>query len=315
MNRCEPRSKVSDVEGGKPRHGQVTVLAGAHDALGAQLLERCGYDGVWASSLEIATSHGKIDDDRLTMNDVLSVTASMARSVSIPVIADVGTGWGDDGNISGVVEAFESVGAGGICMEDTAYPKRNSLLAGSRLLSEAKSFAERVSTAISVRTCTEFLIFARVEALVAGLGIEEALRRASLYELAGADAIVIHAKTRCHDDVMEVVRNWQGTTPLVLIPTKFPNLSIDQMGSCGTVGFVIYANQGLRAAISATESAMRQIQEDRHAGNVDRWIAPIERLLSTQTELLANESMHQRSESPPGCGSAQIEGTCRCTSK
>ncbi|MCS7468886.1 isocitrate lyase/PEP mutase family protein [Stieleria sp. ICT_E10.1] len=289
MNHFQPSPKMHRSAVMKSQHDRVAMLAGAHDVLGAQLLERCGYDGVWASSLEIAASYGKIDDDRLTMCNVLAVTAAMAGAVSIPVLADVGTGWGDDGDVSRVVSAFESVGAGGICMEDTAYPKCNSLLAGSRRLSNATSFADRISTACAARTNDSFLIFARVEALVAGLGGEEALRRASLYGQAGADAIVIHAKTKCDEEVIEVVRSWQGTAPLVLIPTMYPTLSIDQMESYGTIGFVIYANQGLRAAIGATEAAMRQIQADRHAGGVDQWIAPLGDLLSTQRELLEKE--------------------------
>ncbi len=307
MNHFQPSLKMHSFGSMKSQSDRVAVLAGAHDVLGAQLLERCGYDGVWASSLEIAASHGKIDDDRLTMCDVLSVTAAMARAVSIPVLADVGTGWGDEGDVSRVVTAFESVGAGGICMEDTAYPKCNSLLAGSRRLSNAALFAERISTACSARTNDDFLIFARVEALVAGLGIEEALRRASLYGRAGADAIVIHAKTKCDQEVIEVVRRWEGATRLVLIPTMYPNLSIDQMESYGTVGFVIYANQGLRAAIGATETAMRQIQADRHAGRVDQWIAPLDELLSTQKELLEKESKSESFGSPQSVGAGQVE--------
>jgi phosphoenolpyruvate phosphomutase len=308
---------MNDLQPGLKRHrfgtmnsqkDRVAILAGAHDVLGAQLLERCDYDGVWASSLEIAASHGKIDDDRLTMSEVLSVTAAMAGAVSIPVLADVGTGWGDDGNVSRVVSAFESVGAGGICMEDTAYPKCNSLLPGSRRLSNPTAFAERISTACAARENDAFQIFARVEALVAGLGIEEALRRASFYGRAGADAIVIHAKTRCDKDVIEVVRNWEGSTPLVLIPTMYPDLSIDQIESYGSVRFVIYANQGLRAAMGATETAMRQIQADRHAGRVDQWIAPVDDLLSTQKELLERESKGESLGSQQPVATSPIEG-------
>ena len=271
------------------RNGRLTLLAGAHDVLSAKLVERCGCDGVWASSLEIATSRGQVDNDRLTMTDVLTVTSSMASAVSIPVLADAGTGWGDDGDVVHVVSAFESVGAAGICIEDTAYPKSNSLLEGSRQLTPPCEFADRVSRACNARTSDEFLIVARVEALIAGLGPDETLRRADIYEQAGADAIVIHAKTRNDEEVLSVVGAWTGSAPLVLIPTMYPDLSIQRLKSFGNVCMVIYANQGLRAAIGAMEKAFRQIQHDGHAGGVEQWITPIAELLDMQNQLNRKE--------------------------
>lgn len=174
---------------------RVARIAGAHDVLSAKLVERCGFDGVWASSLEIATARGKIDDDRLTMHDLFAVTESMASAVSIPVLADAGTGWGDRGDVADVVTAFESCGAAGICIEDMAWPKCNSLLDRSHALASPVEFADRVTRACQARRSDKFVIIARVEALVAGMGIDEALHRAGRYEKAGADAIVIHAKS------------------------------------------------------------------------------------------------------------------------
>ena len=254
-------------------------------------MEHCGYDGIWASSLEIATSRGRVDDDRLTMTDVLSVTRSITNAVSIPILADAGTGWGDDGDVTSVVRAFELVGAAGICIEDTAYPKCNSLLSGSRSLTAHDAFAARVAAACAARSGDEFLILARVEALVAGLGIDEALRRAECYAKAGADAIVIHAKTHCCDEVLQVVGSWTGSVPLVLIPTMYPELEVQQLPLRGNVGLVIYANQGMRAAFGTTEKAFRQIRQEGHAGGVEKWIAPIDDLLDLQRQLFPNEQV------------------------
>ena len=273
------------------RSDRLALLAGAHDVISAKLVERCGWDGVWASSLEIATSRGQVDDDRLTMTDVLCVSSSMASAVSIPVLADAGTGWGDNGDVTRVVSAFESGGAAGICIEDTAYPKCNSLLEGSRGLTPSLEFAERVSRACDARTSDEFLIVARVEALIAGLGPEETLRRAADYERAGADAIVIHAKNRSDEEVLGVVRTWTGSAPLVLIPTMYPELPIQRLQEFGNVCMIIYANQGLRAAMGATEKAFRQIQNDGHAGGVEGWIAPIDELLDLQNQLVRKEEV------------------------
>lgn len=271
------------------------LLAGAHDVLSAMLAEQCGSDGIWASSLEISTSRGKVDDDRVTMTDVLCATRSMVAAVSVPVLADAGTGWGDRGDVTDVVQGFELCGAAGICIEDTAYPKRNSLLEGPRNLTPPPEFAQRVSRACSARRNREFLIVARVEALVAGLGHDETLRRAAIYEKAGADAIVLHSKATTDEEVLGVVQAWTGSAPLVLIPTTYPGLPIQRIQQSGSVRMLIYANQGLRAAMWATEKVFRQIEHDGHAGGVEQWIKPIDEVLNLQNRF----RQHERSAMNP----------------
>jgi phosphoenolpyruvate phosphomutase len=282
-------SRMTTLRSLMSRRDRVAMLGGAHDVISAKLAECSGCDGIWASSLEIATSRGQIDDDRLTMSDVLSATRSMAAAVSIPILADAGTGWGDHGNVVDVVRAFESCAAAGICIEDTAYPKHNSLLSASRRLTPQAEFAKRVTQACDARMSEDFLIVARVEALIAGLGGDEALNRAAQYEQAGADAIVIHAKDRNCDDVLHVVGAWTGAAPIVLIPTTYPELPFADLPALGNVGMIIYANQGMRAAMSATEKAFRQIRHDGHAGGVERWITPIDSLLDVQRQLIGKE--------------------------
>jgi len=271
------------------RSDRIVLLAGAHDVLSAKLAERSGSDGIWASSLEISTSRGKVDDDRVTMTDVLCATRSMVAAVSIPVLADAGTGWGDRGDVTGVVHGFELCGAAGICIEDTAYPKRNSLLDGPRDLTPPPEFAQRISRACSARQNHEFLIVARVEALVAGLGHDETLRRAAIYEQAGADAIVLHSKATTDEEVLDVVNAWTGSVPIVLIPTTYPGMPIRRVRQFGNVRMLIYANQGLRAAMWATEKAFRQIRHDRHAGGVEQWIKPVEEVLDLQIQFSQRE--------------------------
>jgi phosphoenolpyruvate phosphomutase len=265
------------------RRDSVGMMAGAHDVLSATIVEKCGWDGVWASSLEIAASRGLPDDDQLIMTDVLSVTRAMASAVSLPVLADAGTGWGDDGDVAQVVRAFEASGAAGICIADSTYPKRNSLLVGPHALTPRPDFAKRVSRACDARSNTNFLIVARVEALIAGHGAGEALGRVAAYEESGADAVVIHAKARCSKEVMRVADAWTGAVPLVLIPTTYPELSRQHLSLTGNVRLLIYANHGLRAAMTATERVFRQIRTTGEASGAESWIAPIDDLLALQS--------------------------------
>ncbi len=273
---CSLREAISQADG-------IAMFAGAHDVVSALLAERAGYDGVWASSLAIATACGHLDDDRYTMSDVLSTTVAMTRVVKIPVIADVGAGWSADGDVGTIVTAFEAARAAGLCVEETAYPRRNSLYDEQRRLTPMDEFATRISRAVSARLTTEFLILARVEALIAGLGCDETLRRAAAYEAAGADAIVVHSTSLTHDEVEIVARRWTGNVPLALIPTKYPRLPISAFRRIPQAGMLIYANHSLRASMKAMELVLQQIQTDGHAGNVEQWITPVNEVLDLQS--------------------------------
>ncbi len=95
---------------------KISVVASGHSVLSARLVERAGFDAVWASGLELSASHGVPDADILGMRDMLENSGSMARSVGIPVIADCDTGYGGTGNVRVTVEAFELAGVAGICI-------------------------------------------------------------------------------------------------------------------------------------------------------------------------------------------------------
>jgi phosphoenolpyruvate phosphomutase len=103
-------------------------LIGSHDALGARLAERAGFDGVWASSFEISASHGVPDAGILDVSAFLSAATSMASAVNIPVVADCDSGFGNAINVMHMVRRYETAGVAAVCIEDKAFPKVNSIL-------------------------------------------------------------------------------------------------------------------------------------------------------------------------------------------
>jgi phosphoenolpyruvate phosphomutase len=167
------------------------VIAGAHHGLGARLVEEAGFHGVWASGFEISASYGVPDASILTMTETLDAARKMADAVRIPVIADCDTGFGNAINAIRTVEAFEAAGVAGLCIEDNIYPKRCSFYPGVR-----RQLADLDEQALKIKACVnagsrEFSVIARTEALIAGWGLEEALRRGRAYADAGADAVLI----------------------------------------------------------------------------------------------------------------------------
>src|SRR5256885_16817381 len=158
------------------------VLAGAHDALTARLVQEAGFEGVWASGFEISASHGVPDASILTMSEMLQASQRMADAVGIPVVADCDTGFGNAINAIRTVAAFERAGVAGICIEDNVFPKRCSFYPGvKRALTDVDEQALKICAAIGARATTDFVVVARTEALIAGWGLDEALQRGRAY--------------------------------------------------------------------------------------------------------------------------------------
>lgn len=270
---------------------QALVLAGAHDGLSAKLVEEAGFDAVWASSFTISAAHGLPDADILTMAEQLAVAKFINDSVSIPVIADCNNGYGNAINVMRMVEEYEKVGIAGVCIEDNIFPKRCSFYSGVRReLESIEEFSGKIRAAKKAQRAGEFVVIARTEALIAGWGLEEALRRAESYAEAGADCILIHSKSESDEEVVAFARKWRRPTPLVVVPTTFKYASVKRLEQAG-FKMVIFANQALRAAIRAMRETLARLRREGRAAAVDDSIVPLEdvyRLIGVQ-ELKENE--------------------------
>jgi phosphoenolpyruvate phosphomutase len=257
--------------------GRTAMVAGVNDAVGAVLAQRLGYDALWASGLGISTACGEPDVGLLTMTEVLQASAAIARHRTIPVISDCDTGFGEVANVTRMVREFEAAGIAAVCIEDKVFPKRNSFLDDGQRLADPFDFASRVSAAVEARTDRDFTIIARVEALIAGLGISEAMLRATLYADAGSDAILIHSKESGPGQVIEFAAAWKEqrpAVPLVVVPTTYPNITLETLQSL-EIAAVVYANQALRASVHAMERALTVIKEKGSSAELESNIATV----------------------------------------
>ena len=123
---------------------------------------------------------------------------------------------------------------------------------------------------------------ARTEALIADLGIDEALRRASAYSEAGADMILVHSKQMTPDEIIAFSRRWQCATQLVAVPTAYSNLTEARIRELGNIGMVIYGNHAVRAAVTAMRQVFAEIRADGGIHNVDKRIASVEEIFELQ---------------------------------
>jgi phosphoenolpyruvate phosphomutase len=251
------------------------VLGGAHDALTARLVQEAGFEGVWASGFEISASHGVPDASILTMSEMLEASQRMADAVAIPVVADCDTGFGNAINAIRTVAAFERAGVAAICVEDNVFPKRCSFYPGvKRALTDVDEQALKIRAAIGARATPEFVVIARTEALIAGWGVDEALRRGRAYADAGADAILIHSNQATVDDIARFAEQWDRLTPLVCVPTTYHTTSVEELARLG-VKIVIFANHGLRASIRAVQDTLAELRRSGRAAAVDDRIVPL----------------------------------------
>ncbi|MFQ6618179.1 MAG: phosphoenolpyruvate mutase, partial [Fidelibacterota bacterium] len=267
----------------------VIRIAGAHNGLGAKLVEKSGFDGVWASGFEISASYAVPDANILTMSQFLEAATAMNDAVSIPVIADCDTGFGNSNNVMYMVKKYEDAGIAAITIEDKRFPKVNSYIPGRQELAPIAEFVGKILAAKNVQKTKDFMVIARVEALIAGWGLEEALKRAHSYVEAGADAIFIHSKSNKPDEIINFTKAWDFSAPLVICPTSYPTISLEEIENLG-IKMVIYANHGLRAAIRAMNEVLSLICKSGRLDAVDDRIVTMREVFELQGMLQMKES-------------------------
>ena len=266
----------------KLEENQIIKIAGAFDAMSAKLVELSNFDAVWAGSFAISATHALPDASILTMTEFLSVASNMVNACSIPIIADCDTGFGGPSNVSHMVKKYENAGVAAISIEDKIFPKQNSLLEnGKQELLPEKDFVAKIIAAKNAKNNDNFMIIARVEALIAGLGVEEARKRADAYEKAGADAILIHSKQNTPDEIFEFCDTWTGNLPIISIPTSYPNVTFNELQN-HKVKMVIYANQSLRVAYWAMKDYLKQLSKANSLSEVKKELTSMEDIFQLQ---------------------------------
>ena len=260
----------------------IIKVGGAFDAMSAKLVEINGFDAVWAGSFAISATYAVPDASILTMTEFFDAASKMADTCKIPVIADCDTGYGGPSNVSRMVKKYENAGIAAICIEDKTFPKQNSLLEnGQNNLISEKEFVAKIITAKDAKQDKNFMIIARVEALISGAGMDEALKRATAYEKAGADAILIHSKKKTPEEIFKFADLWEGNSPIVVVPTTYDSVKIDELID-HKIKLVIYANQTLRAAHASMNRMLKQIINSNSLSETEEEISSMEEIFNLQ---------------------------------
>lgn len=261
--------------------GRVLRTVGAHNGLTAKLIERNGFDAVWASGFEISSAFGKPDANILSMADFKYITENIVESTNLPVIADCDTGYGNANNVIEVVKKYEKMGVAGICIEDKTFPKMNSFIENSQKLLSKDDFCDKIEAAKKAQKDPNFVVIARVESLIAGTGMEDALERAYAYANAGADMILIHSKKSTPEEVISFSELWNSSIPLVVVPTTYPMLSVEESKMFG-LKMMIYANPIIRTSVRAIDNMLAELNKSKSLDEVSEQLISMDYMFDLQ---------------------------------
>jgi phosphonopyruvate hydrolase len=285
MNRDDPAT--GSLRARLDVHRPALAMA-AHNPLAAKLAAAAGFDAIWASGFELSASYAVPDANILSMGTHLEIVRAIGEVQSAPIIADIDTGFGNAVNVAYAVPRYAAAGASAVVMEDKTFPKDSSLrLDGRQELVPTGEFQGKIEAAKAVGR--NMLIIARTEALIAGLGENEALRRGMAYAEAGADAVLIHSKQKTPEEILSFCQAWPGPVPLVLVPTSYPQLSFADIAALGKVALIICGNHAIRAAARAMQTAFRRILAEGGIAGVEGDIASVAEIFALQGDAQMRE--------------------------
>jgi len=240
------------------------------------------FDGFWSSSLTASAAHGKPDIETVDTTARLKVVDETLAVTTKPLIYDADTG-GHAKVFAFTVQSLERMGVSMAIIEDKTGLKQNSLFGTERKqqLEEIEIFQEKIRAGQEAKRDPDFMITARLEALIAGHGEAEALKRAEAFIEAGADSIMIHSKEKDPAEVLSFLDAYHKlptTVPIVAVPTSYNILTEKDLHEAG-VSICIYANQMLRAAYPSMVECANSILANSRSLEIDKKLLSVKEIL------------------------------------
>ncbi|MGC1302167.1 MAG: phosphoenolpyruvate mutase [Caulobacteraceae bacterium] len=266
----------------------LCLLMEAHSGISAKIAEEAGFGGLWASGLSISASLGLRDSNEASWTQVLDVLEYMSDATTLPILVDGDTGYGNFNNVRRLVRKLCERHIAGVCIEDKLFPKTNSFIGEAQPLADVDEFCGRIKAGKDSQLDDDFTLVARVEALISGRGMEEALRRAEAYHAAGADAVLIHSKQNTAAEIFEFMERWGNRAPVVIVPTMYYATPTELFRQAG-ISTVIWANHLMRASIAAMRETARRIHDDQSLVEVEGRVASVKDIF----RLVGNQELEE----------------------
>ena len=252
-------------------HAQVEKEDGIHQ-----------FDGMWSSSLTDSTSKGKPDIEAVDLTTRLQSLTDILECTTKPIIYD-----GDTGDIPEhfvfTVRTLERNGVSAVIIEDKKGLKKNSLFGteAKQVLATEEEFCEKIAAGKKAQVTKDFMIIARIEEIIAGYTVDEAITKAFAAVRAGADGVMIHSKDKSGMDIKEFCQKFRAeykNIPIVLVPTTYNQFTEKELGEWGA-NIIIYANHMLRASYPAMKKCAETILQAERSLEVNDMCMPIKEIL------------------------------------
>lgn len=269
----------------------VVRIMEAHSGLSGLIIENAEvtkedgvhrFDGMWSSSLTDSTNKGKPDIEAVDLTTRMQSLTDILECTTKPIIYD-----GDTGDIAEhfvfTVRTLERNGVSAVIIEDKKGLKKNSLF-GTEVKQELASeeeFCHKISEGKKAQVTKDFMIIARIEEIIAGRSVDEALTKAFACVKAGADGIMIHSKDKTGTDIKEFCQRFRkeyAKIPLVLVPTTYNQFTEKELCEWGA-NVIIYANHMLRASYPAMVKCAQTILQAERSLEVNEMCMPIKQIL------------------------------------
>ena len=273
---------------------KLEFLLEAHNGISAKIAEESGFKGLWAGGLAIAAQYGVRDSNEASWTQVLEVLEFMSDATSIPIMLDGDTGYGNFNNVRRLVQKLEQRGIAAVCIEDKLYPKTNSFIDGNKQeLANIDEFCSRIKAGKDAQKDDEFSIITRVEAFIAGWGLDEAIKRAEAYRQAGSDGILIHSAKSEPSEIIAFKNEWGDRLPVIIVPTKYYSTPTEIFSQVG-ISIAIWANHMIRSSIESMQQTAASIIQKKSVVALEDKIASVSEIFRLQgvSELLEAEEMY-----------------------
>ena len=239
---------------------EAAIFAGAANGLFARIIEDLGYQAVYVTGAGIANMYlGAPDIGLTTLTEVANHVAAISDAVSVPLLVDADTGFGNPVNVVRTVKALERAGAAGLQIEDQVFPKKCGHFDGKEVVPLEEMLA-KIKAAVDTRRDGDLQIIARTDAR-AILGLPAAIDRAGAMIEAGADITFVEAPTSA-EELAQIAKSLSvPQVANVVFGGRTPELGQRKFAELG-FGCVLYANAALQAALKASQEVLTALKEE-----------------------------------------------------
>jgi phosphoenolpyruvate phosphomutase len=217
---------------------------------------------MWSSSLTDSTSKGKPDIEAVDVSTRINTINEIFEVTTKPMIYDADTG-GIAEHFAFTVRTLERTGISAVIIEDKTGLKKNSLFGNdvAQTQDTIENFCQKIQMGKKAQVTDDFMIIARIESLILDKGMEDAIKRANAYVVAGADGIMIHSRQKTPNEILEfcqIFRAHHSNIPIIVVPTSYNQITAHELSQAG-INVIIYANHMLRAAYPGMMNVAKSI--------------------------------------------------------